>query len=81
MYRTNYFLNFMHALADSPPVLPMDILLTLPDYVTDLEPQEWLFNLPGAINDLMGSAGWERATQVMKPEIWAPKWTDEQLRK
>jgi hypothetical protein len=79
MYRTNYFLNFMHALADSPPVLPMDILLTLPDYVTDLEPQEWLFNLPGAINDLMGSAGWERATQVMKPEIWAPKWTDEQL--
>lgn len=78
MYRPN-LLDFKHALASSPPTLPIDIFYALPDYVTTSEYVEWLFNLPGSINDLMGSVGWERATQVLKPHIWAPSWTDDQL--
>lgn len=78
MYEAN-FLEFRHRVADSPPTLPLDILYSLPDYVTNSEYSDWIFNLPGSINDLMGSVGWERATQVLKPRIWAPGWTDEQL--
>jgi hypothetical protein len=78
MYEAN-FLDFRHRVADSPPALPIDILYALPDYVTNSEYPGWIFNLPGSINDLMGSVGWERATQVLKPRIWAPGWTDEQL--
>src|SRR4051794_26341338 len=78
MYEAN-FLDSKHAVADTPPTLPIDILYALPNYVTDSEYAEWIFNLPGSINDLMGSVGWERATQVMRPRIWAPSWTDDQL--
>src|SRR5439155_7711103 len=72
-------LNFTHLLADTPPHMPIDILLALPDYVTGSENTQLLFNLPGAINDLMGGEGWEAAIQVMKPYVWAPQWSNEQL--
>lgn len=72
MYKTNQ-LGFAHALAHLPPRMPIDILLALPDYVTGPETVSHLFNLPGAINDLMGGSGWESAVKVMKPYIWAPQ--------
>lgn len=80
MYKTNQ-LGFAHALAHLPPRMPIDILLALPDYVTGPETVSHLFNLPGAINDLMGGSGWESAVKVMKPYIWAPQWNDEDLYK
>jgi CHAT domain len=78
MYRVHEF-EFLHALAGTPPVLPIDILYYLPEYITNNASPEWIFNLPGAINDLMGSSGWERGTQVLKPRIFAPGLTDAQL--
>lgn len=80
MYQSNR-LNFRHDLAAVPPHMPIDILLALPEYVTGPENVAYLFNLPGAINDLMGGAGWESAAQVMKPYVWAPQWNNEQLMK
>jgi hypothetical protein len=80
MYQTNR-LNFSHELAATPPHMPIDTLLALPDYVTGPENVSYLFNLPGAINDLMGGSGWEKAVQVMRPYIWAPQWSDEELYK
>ncbi len=78
MYQLNFLMS-RHALADLPPNMPIDILLALPPYVTDPADPGSLFNLPGAINDLMGSQGWETATAVLRPFIWAPQWTDAQL--
>jgi CHAT domain len=78
MYKQN-LLGFPHTLAGSPPKMPIDIVLMLPDYVTDPGQSESLFNLPGAINDFMGRTGWDKAIQVMNPMIVAPQWTDQEL--
>lgn len=66
------------AIAAIPASMPLNVLLALPEYVT--ESKDAPFNLPAAINDLMGRAGWERATSVMTPYVWAPGWKYEQLR-
>jgi hypothetical protein len=65
-------------IASVPNHLPIDILLALPAYVT-MNPQARPFNLPGAIQDLLGEAGWDRATKVLNPRVWAPGWNSFQL--
>ncbi|HUQ30733.1 MAG TPA: hypothetical protein VM095_01380 [Pyrinomonadaceae bacterium] len=58
--------------------LPINALLMLPDYITRVLGLP--FNLPGAVNKLMGGSGWETAIKVMRPRVWAPGWNDQQLR-
>jgi hypothetical protein len=77
MYRC-YELPVKPQLADEALRMPIDILLALPDYVVRDE-ASLIFNLPGAINVLMGGSGWESATEVMLPRIWAEQLSDEQL--
>lgn len=67
-------------LANDPVRMPINIQLALPDYVTANADQH-IFNLPAAINDLMGSSGWRAASGVMRPRVWARGWNDKQLRK
>lgn len=65
-------------LADVPVEMPIDILLALPEYVTR-DPAAPVFNLPGAIALLLGQFGWERASKILRPWIWAPGWDDGNL--
>jgi hypothetical protein len=65
-------------LADEMIRMPINILLALPDYVTRDE-GSLIFNLPGALNMVMGGPGWEHAIDVMLPRIWAEQLSDEQL--
>src|SRR5437016_4003238 len=46
-----------------------------------LDPALHPFNVPGAINDLLGGSGWDRVVQVFKTRVWAPHWTDADLEK
>jgi hypothetical protein len=39
-----------------------------------------VFNLPAAVNDLLGAEGWDRALKIIHPRIWALRWSDDQLR-
>lgn len=78
MYQS-YELPVKPQLADKEFQMPIDILLALPNYVTE-DDESLIFNLPGAINILMGRSGWENATEVMLPRIWARQLSDEQLR-
>jgi hypothetical protein len=61
------------SLVGRPVRLPITAVLVVPDnpYLNDAH----VFNLPGAIDDLMGSAGWPRAVKVLQPRIWAPEWS------
>jgi hypothetical protein len=70
--------NAWHYLANSPVEMPLDILLGLPDYVTE-DPAAPLFNLPGAVSRLLGRFGWERANRVLSLRVWAPQWTADKL--
>jgi hypothetical protein len=65
-------------LADVPFAMPLETLLALPEYVTR-NPQAPKFNLPGVVNRWLGSFGWQRATKIMNPYIWAPGWDASQL--
>ena len=59
--------------------LPLNILLALPDYATEV-PSAAPFNLPAAINYLVGrQRGWDVAVKVLRPHVWAPGWDDRQL--
>ena len=61
-----------------PVTMPLHVLLALPDYVTR-DPAAPIFNLPATIADLLGQFGWERATKIVQPRIWAPGWTDDDI--
>jgi hypothetical protein len=76
---------FTHELSPAKPVvademlqLPLGLLLALPPAVTR-DRRAPVPNIPGIIWTLLGSAGWQRATKVISPRIWAPDWTDEQM--
>jgi hypothetical protein len=56
--------------------LPITALLVIPD---DPSLSVRPFNLPGAVNHLMGGSGWDRATKVLRPRIWASGWSDEDV--
>jgi hypothetical protein len=58
-----------------PVRLPLTAVLLVPGFS-----DTYVFNLPGAVNLLMGSSGWQRASRVMQPKIWAPMWSDAWLR-
>jgi hypothetical protein len=66
-------------LAEEPAPMPVRVLLALPDYVTSASGAP-LFNMPAAVSSLLGASGWTLAKKVMKPSVWAPAWTFEQLR-
>jgi hypothetical protein len=76
---TSHLLPIPSLLANEPIRMPINIQLALPDYVTS-EAENHIFNVPAAINELMGSSGWRVATRVMKPRVWAPGWDNKQLR-
>lgn len=73
-----YRLPVKPQLAEETLRMPIKILLALPEYVVRDE-ASLIFNLPGAVNVLMGGSGWENATEVMLPRIWAEQLSDEQL--
>jgi hypothetical protein len=66
-------------LAREPAKMPLHVLLALPGYVTS-NPDAHPFNMPGAIGQLLGHFGWDRAVRILRPHIWAPGWNAEQLR-
>ena len=66
-------------LIDVPLQLPINVLLALPLFSQRAKSQPF-FNLPGAINRLLGGDGWQRAMMVMRPHILAPGWSREALR-
>jgi hypothetical protein len=66
-------------LRDYPVQMPINVLLAVPDYVV-ADTDRHIFNVPGAVNELMGGSGWRVATQVMKPRVWAPAWDEAELR-
>jgi len=76
-FSTN-FVNVPGHLSRSPVGLPLNVLFALPDYVT-ADPSAPVFNLPSTIERLLGKFGWERASQIMRPFVWAPGWSPEQL--
>lgn len=67
-----------HGLADDPATLPLHVLLAIPDYVSAV-PGAPVFNVVGAATRLLGRFGWERATKILRPHVWAPAWTDEDI--
>jgi hypothetical protein len=67
-----------HDLADHPVQMPLGILLALPDYTT-ADAAAPIFNLPNAFATLIGGFGWERATKIIDPKIWAPGWSTDAL--
>src|SRR5689334_11157081 len=68
-----------HAVSKIPARLPFSILLCLPDYVT-ADPGAAKFNIGAVIGRLIGRAGYARAVKVLTPRIWAPAWTDTELK-
>ena len=72
MYRVEK-LDAPSALPESPLALPVDVLLSLPG------PDAPRFNLIGAMGLVLGQFGWERATKIIKPRLYAPGWTDDAL--
>src|SRR5450759_3294387 len=68
------------ALADIPMTLPVNVLLFLPES-DGITPISGVFNLPAAVNELLGKEGWNRAIKVMNARILAPGWTEDQFRK
>jgi hypothetical protein len=60
-----------------PLRMPFDILLALaPNQVPGtLE----AFNVLAACNTVLGGFGWERATRVLNPKVWAPDWDEARL--
>src|ERR1041384_4308298 len=67
-----------HAVAQQHLRLPINVLLALPE-IRENTAVEQLFNLPSAINLLLGSEGWYRATRVMRPMLLAPDWDNDVL--
>src|ERR1051325_9103084 len=67
-----------HAVAKQHLRLPINVLLALPE-IRENTAVEQLFNLPSAINLLLGSEGWYRATRVMRPMLLAPDWDNDVL--
>ena len=60
-----------------PATLPVNVLLALAG-AASRQAQEPLFNLPGALNSLLGD--WQHAVKVMSPKIFAPGWNSDQFR-
>jgi hypothetical protein len=77
MYRLEQ-LTAQPIVARTPVEMPLNVLLALPDYIT-ADPGAQRFNLPGAIGKLLGNSGLENALRVIRPHIWAPGWTGDQL--
>jgi hypothetical protein len=73
-------LPFIHLLADEPLRMPVNSVLCLPRYVTG-QSDILIFNLFAAIATVFQNYGWERATKIVSPSIWAPGWTKEQIYK
>jgi hypothetical protein len=67
------------SVARVPLRLPISILLTLPDYVTGNVGSP-VFNLLAVIGRLLGRAEYFRVAKVMSPRVWAPGWSDAQLK-
>jgi len=72
-------------LAYKPIRFPVDVLLALPELNRELPrtdrytPKTGLFNLPAAINEILGMPGWSQAMRIMRPHIWAPGWNRNEL--
>src|SRR2546425_12355865 len=67
-----------HALGDKHVTLPINVLLALPEVQDSKDAVLEFFNLPAAINVLLGGPGWERAKAVLNPSVVAPGWTRSQ---
>jgi hypothetical protein len=69
------------AVAGEVVALPIRILQIIPDYISAEDKKGYQpFNVVGAISSILGHFGWRRATQVLKPTIWAPAISDAWLR-
>jgi hypothetical protein len=61
-----------------PVRLPITMTIGVPDDDC-VDRVEHVFNLPGAVNQLAGGAGWERVTRAIQSLVWAPRWSDARL--
>lgn len=60
--------------------LPLNVMLAIPPYLTP-DSNAPVYNLVAGMNQFLGHiVDWDRRTKVLKPRIWAPSWSDEQLR-
>lgn len=66
-------------LADIWLTMPINLLLALPEYVTR-DPNAPKHNVIADIRNFLSASGWEVATKVIKPHIWAPGWSDDELK-
>jgi len=71
-------LSTKHALAGKHVTLPIGVLLALPE-LPDKMSVAGLFNLPAAINLLLGGPALERARTVLEPTVLAPGWSQERF--
>jgi CHAT domain len=62
----------------APVRLPITMTVGVPDDDC-VDRVEYVFNVPGAINQLAGGAGWERVTRAIQPLVWAPRWDEARL--
>lgn len=59
--------------------LPIRVLFAIPPYIRP-EENVPVYNLVAGMNHFLGySPDWNRRVKVLKPSIWAPAWSDEQL--
>jgi hypothetical protein len=59
--------------------LPLNVMLAIPPYLTP-DSHAPVYNLVAGMNQFLGhDVEWDRKTMVLKPSIWAPSWSDEQL--
>jgi hypothetical protein len=71
-------LHFRHRLAEVPLRMPVNSLLCLPRYTTS-QYGDLIFNPFAAVATVFQNHGWERATKIMAPSIWAPGWMEDQV--
>lgn len=77
---TYHKLEVRPALAGGITSLPLNVMLAIPSYLTPYSNAP-VYNLIAGMNQFLGTAvEWERKIKVLKPSIWAPGWTDKQLR-
>lgn len=78
MYTSNK-LQVKPAHAGRLVLMPLNVMLAIPPYLTS-NSNAPIYNLVAGMNQFLGhDVEWDRRTKVLKPRIWAPGWSDEQL--
>ena len=67
-------------LAAKMAAMPFNVLIAIPPYITP-QIKAPVYNLIGDMNLFLGRAvRWNRKTKVIAPRLWAPEWSNDELR-